>query len=446
MSGLWLATPAASRAVLIGVHEYKYLPSLPAVRNNLTGLADTLTDERIWGLPRENVVTVPQPEKASDLVDSVADACAQATDTVVIYYAGHGLTDDEFNGELYLALPGSRKFRPDTTCAYDYLRREMIRDRRTHGKQVVIILDCCYSGRALRNGMSPGEDLADLADVRLDDGMAGNGARCLLTAASASSIALAPPGETYTAFTGALLRLLNTGVPEHPGLLDMDTVYNRLQADLRALARPQPSSDANRTRHALPEFGSRGSPRRICIAKNVSTKRKKPSPAPSPEHVRAPAPTPPSPSGVPARMGSLVREYLRSQPAVPGLHLIDGAPGNKVVQQACKAHQPSDREEVIAVWLWRSAWSHPEDSLALTSSGLRVGDNGTYLHVPYEEFGQYTFDSPYRFKRTWWDTSGHRMYRLRITGPQSWSSKEWHRYAPETIAERLQHIRTIAAG
>ena len=50
----------------------------------------------------------------------------------------------------------------------------------------------------------------------------------LLTATAANAVALAPPGERYTAFTGALLGLLNTGIPDGPELLTFAQIYPRL--------------------------------------------------------------------------------------------------------------------------------------------------------------------------------------------------------------------------
>jgi hypothetical protein len=51
----------------------------------------------------------------------------------------------------------------------------------------------------------------------------------LLTATAANAVALAPPGERYTAFTGTLLGLLNGGIPGGPDHFTFDLIYPHLQ-------------------------------------------------------------------------------------------------------------------------------------------------------------------------------------------------------------------------
>jgi len=46
-----------------------------------------------------------------------------------------------------------------------------------------------------------------------------------LTATAANAVALAPLGDRYTAFTGALLGLLTKGIPDGPELLTFDQIY-----------------------------------------------------------------------------------------------------------------------------------------------------------------------------------------------------------------------------
>ncbi|WP_143658608.1 caspase family protein [Streptomyces sp. IMTB 2501] len=101
----------------------------------------------------------------------------------------------------------------------------------------VIILDCCMSGRAL--GMMSGQDLlADQAEV---DGS------YLLAASPETGLALAPPGETHTAFTGELLRLVREGIPGPARELDLDVIYQRLRRELAERGGPVPQRRARST-------------------------------------------------------------------------------------------------------------------------------------------------------------------------------------------------------
>ncbi|WP_416967934.1 caspase, EACC1-associated type [Streptomyces sp. 4F14] len=233
MTGAGLSDPAASRAVLIGTHEYRHLPRLPAVERSLSTLAEVLRHPDVWGLRPQNCRVVSQPENADTVLDALTDAAGSATDTLLVYYAGHGLID-QHNDELVLALPGSRQQRPDTALPYTYLRR-VIGGPRCTARRKVVVLDCCFSGRALAGEMAgaapAGEQIADHARIE---------GTFLLTATAETRKAVSLPGEPYTAFTGELIATLVTGVPGGPPHLDMTTLYQHLHARLAARGRPLP--------------------------------------------------------------------------------------------------------------------------------------------------------------------------------------------------------------
>lgn len=229
----------------MGVHDYVNLEKLPAVARNLAGLREALTDPAVWGLPAEACTVLSQPGSAGQVLDTVRDRARKARDTLVIYYAGHGLTDPHTD-ELYLALPDSDREREYTSLRYEYLRRAVL-DPQAGAQRTVVILDCCYSGRALLGRMSASAHIADQAVVE---------GTCLLTASAETRPALSPPGETYTAFTGELITTLTGGIPGRPDPLDMDTLYRHLRGRLASRSRP------------VPQQRNRNTGGRIAIARN----------------------------------------------------------------------------------------------------------------------------------------------------------------------------------
>ena len=94
--------PLRSHCVLIGVSDYAELEPLPAVSRNLTRL-EVLTDPAIWGVPAENLHKVEDPGSIAAVSDKVRVAAEKARDTLLVYYAGHGLYDADDG--LHLALP-----------------------------------------------------------------------------------------------------------------------------------------------------------------------------------------------------------------------------------------------------------------------------------------------------------------------------------------------------
>lgn len=234
-----LPHPLASRAVLVGVSDYTSLERLPAVANNVATLRRVITDPDLWGLPDDHCVTLLNPTSVDEVLDAVHSAASAASDALVFYFAGHGLLDDR--SELYLALPGSNEDRLYRALRYDDVRREVVVTARAcFGK--VVLLDCCYSGRALQGGMSGSVELADHARV---DGS------YVMTASAETSVALAPPGDEYTAFTGALVNKLLHGVPDGPDLLDMETLFYHVRADLQARHCPVPQQRARNDGKAI---------------------------------------------------------------------------------------------------------------------------------------------------------------------------------------------------
>ncbi|WP_460037411.1 caspase, EACC1-associated type [Streptomyces cavourensis] len=222
-----LPDPGATRAVLIGTSQYDHLESLPAVSNNLTALAEALTGPTSWALPQEHCTIISNPTTTEMTMGAVRAAAEQARDTVLIYFAGHGLVDPE--GDLYLAMPQSKQQRVETGLPYRWIRQALLNGR---ADRCVVVLDCCYSGLALGTMGGP-SDLADQAAVE---------GTFLLAAAAETRQALAPPDETFTAFTGELLDTLQTGIPNGPELIDFGALYRHLRIRLATKGRPDPQA------------------------------------------------------------------------------------------------------------------------------------------------------------------------------------------------------------
>ncbi|MEU9998951.1 caspase family protein [Streptomyces sp. NPDC050848] len=221
-----LPDPSASAAVLIGTSSYLHLPQLPAVETNVTDLAAVLQDPTVWGLPGAHTLTVVEPETPAALLDPVYAAGERASDTLLVYYCGHGLRDSD-SADLYVGLTGSREGLGYTAVEYRHLRAAILASQ---ARRKIVILDCCFSGRAARTLSTP-HALAAQAGVQ---------GAYVLTASPRDHVALAPDGERHTAFTGELLHVLTRGLPDEPETLDLETLYRAVDARLRSKNRPLP--------------------------------------------------------------------------------------------------------------------------------------------------------------------------------------------------------------
>jgi hypothetical protein len=247
------------------VSEYTALEELPSVANNVATLRRVLTDADLWGLPADHCHTLVNPTSVEQVLDTVHTAASAAQDALLFYFAGHGLLDDRL--DLHLALPGADTDRLYRAVRYDDVRREVVGAARVFGK--VVILDCCFSGRAMQGGMSGSVELADHARV---DGT------YLMTATAETKLALAPPGEKYTAFTGALVDKLSHGLENGPDLLDMETLFYHVRADLQARHLPVPQQRIRNDGKAIALVRNRRASGRGAVRELATPARELPQP------------------------------------------------------------------------------------------------------------------------------------------------------------------------
>ena len=191
--------PGASRAVLFGVANYPSLGlNVPAAGRNIAELARQLRSDEVCGMSRASVDVVPDPT-AEDVLEYVQAAARNVGNNglLVIYFAGHAM---RLSGGL--ALIPHTKALPDQD--HVTVRRLAEQVRGSGARHVLLILDCCYAGRA---GV-------DLEPVVMEAGAEAEGWQ-LFAASSGGRAIDAEDGETYTPFTTALIEVLAKGpVPD----------------------------------------------------------------------------------------------------------------------------------------------------------------------------------------------------------------------------------------
>jgi Caspase domain len=231
-----------SRAILIGTSKYndESLRDLPEVIQSVHDLAALLTD------PGQGVVPSPLCEVMLDeadirLIGRKLRTARQAEDLLLVYYVGHGLIGSRRH-DLYLALPDSEWAEPEFNSLEFEKLRSAVLDSPAATK--VIILDCCFSGRAATEPLAsgPSEILGQIE-------VAGT---YVLTSAQRNQVALIVPGEAHTAFSGRLIQLLETGISGGPEFLTIDDLFQELCVMMKAAGLSQPQRRATYTAGLLP--------------------------------------------------------------------------------------------------------------------------------------------------------------------------------------------------
>ncbi|MBO3748167.1 tetratricopeptide repeat protein [Streptosporangiaceae bacterium NEAU-GS5] len=233
-----LPDPQRSRVVLIGTTRYRdaKLPDLPAVQHSLTDLAATLTNPISGIVGPEHCSVLLDEGDLRELGRQIREQASAAEDLLVVYYVGHGLVGGGRH-DLYLALCDSELDAPEyNSLEYDKLRGTVLQSPATNK---IVILDCCFSGRALADAM------ADPATVVL--GQLDVQGTYVLTSAPRDRVALSLAGERHTAFTGRLIKLLQNGIVGESEFLSIESLYGRLRSIMRAEALPLPEKRATRT-------------------------------------------------------------------------------------------------------------------------------------------------------------------------------------------------------
>ncbi|MBY8880689.1 caspase, EACC1-associated type [Actinacidiphila acidipaludis] len=221
---------AGTRALLAGTGTHvagSRLPDVPAVADTVRDLGSVLIDR--CGLRPENLLPPIVDPHPIELGNALIDAAKQAEDVFYFHYVGHGLVSP--GNKLHLATRETDHF--SEGLGFKALPYAVVADALSvcRARTVVVVLDCCYSGRARGSLGTAATDAFELAPLA---------GAYVLSSASADELALALPGERYTSFTGALMTLLREGDPAGLPELTVEGAFRHLRRELPLRGIPAP--------------------------------------------------------------------------------------------------------------------------------------------------------------------------------------------------------------
>jgi hypothetical protein len=215
-----------TQAVLVGFDTYERFNDLPAVANNLKAMRRILADPDNFDIPMSNITTLRSSKTTVlDVVRALEKAAHAATDTLIFYFTGHGNIDDR-HPALHLILPRTDPSAIDASA----VRYDLVRSRVSEGpNRRIVILDCCMSGRALSDVQ--GASVLDTTEIS---------GTAVFAACADNELAKAPKGAQYTAFTAALISVLEHGLPGVGQYLLTADVFTSMHRDLLSSGFPEP--------------------------------------------------------------------------------------------------------------------------------------------------------------------------------------------------------------
>lgn len=233
MTGMPGAEPNR-HAVLISSASYDdpRIRSYPTIRRSAAELARIFTASPLWTSCQ--LVTDPAgPHAVMRAVTAAARRCA-AGDTVLVYFVGHADSPRRGDGynDIYLALRTSIR---DEMWSYLALHHVYDALRAARAGAKILILDCCDCGSAPALGAAD----ALARPPWLDDSLEPR--TCVLKALRREDLAQQAPAEIregdtvvspYTAFSGALIEILDAGIAGVHDPMLVGDVYQRLRTRL----------------------------------------------------------------------------------------------------------------------------------------------------------------------------------------------------------------------
>jgi glycine betaine/choline ABC-type transport system substrate-binding protein len=217
---------AGSLAVLIGISEYEdeQFTDLPAAANSFRGMRQVLTAPELCGWPPSQIKELFNYENSGQATVKLQKWAAQTTGTFLLYYVGHGTPSR--NGP-YLTLTDTKaEYTGATSVDYEDVRQALLKSP-AHTK--IVILDCCYAGRAIPLAQSGPDLFTDIKGT--------------FVLAAADNAAHVPTDQELacTSFTGELLDLVRKGLTGGLPVITLDELYANLKTRLKTAGLPEPN-------------------------------------------------------------------------------------------------------------------------------------------------------------------------------------------------------------
>ncbi|WP_167613566.1 caspase, EACC1-associated type [Maribellus sediminis] len=218
------------KALLIGNNVFEVdphqLPELKGPPNDIRGMEDALKHPQV-GLHHPDDITTLLNATHSEIIEKVEDFFLSATpdDQLLFYYSGHGYLD--LYGNLYLCARNSNTDRLTGTAVPDYMINSIIQN--SSSKRVIVILDCCNSGK-FKGSM-------DIPKHLLGEG------RFVITSSRAKELSVdADEKDGYSAFTKHLiLALLSNEIDTNKdGYISLNEVYDYIIPRLEKETKQKP--------------------------------------------------------------------------------------------------------------------------------------------------------------------------------------------------------------
>lgn len=198
----------AKKALLIGVSQYEAgLPPLAAAPKDVAAMQRVLQSPELGAFDEVKTLIDPDLEAMQTAIDLLFQSC-QKGDLGLLYFSGHGITDD--SDRLYLATRRTSRDTFRSTAVSASFIQGIMRDR-GYQRQHVLILDCCYSG-AFAEGW-----LAKSVDIKLESQFEKVEGSVVLTSSTSTQKSYEDKEGELSLYTNYIVQGIESGAAESDG-------------------------------------------------------------------------------------------------------------------------------------------------------------------------------------------------------------------------------------
>lgn len=211
---------AKKTALLIGVSEYgEGIPPLSAALNDVEAMQRVLQKPNLGGFEQIERLLNPDAIAMRKAIQKLFKEAGK-DDLVLLFFSGHGITNDE--GDLYLTTRNTAKDDFEATAVdASFIQGQSYN---CYARRQVLILDACYSGAYAQGWRTKSVGV----DIKNQLGAEG---RVILTSSSATQTSFEQEGATLSLYTQYLVEGIETGAA------DTDSDGNIYVHDLHAYAK-----------------------------------------------------------------------------------------------------------------------------------------------------------------------------------------------------------------
>jgi len=207
-------------ALLIGVSEYgEGLKSLSAPPKDVAAMKRVLENPTLGGFSQNHITVLLNPD-SSEMREKIEDLFTQSSkqDLVLLYFSGHGITDD--HNRLHLTTRDTSVIRYRSRSVPASFIQNLSDD--TYAQRQVIILDCCYSGAFAEGWQRKGN-----VPIELERELGRKG-RVVLTSSSSTQVSFQQENTDLSLYTQYFLEGIESGAADdnQDGIVTVRELHN----------------------------------------------------------------------------------------------------------------------------------------------------------------------------------------------------------------------------